>query len=370
MADLMLEHSPKYARLAEELRLQIRSGELAPGAALPSFAQMRLRGGVSQDTLTKAHDLLQREGLIVRERGRGVFVARGGDSGGNTSKAGDAKNRLVGVLGCSDTRHPYWSELMGAAHAAAQEHGFNLLLCGADPEQASRCAGLLVLNGSAVAPEIAGLPRVNLLGGGDEAPLVALDEGGGVRLLVRHLVDLGHRRIAYLHLGEWGVRFAAWRDAMREAGIEPKEAWARRVIPGVYSRSIGFEGHGYASMAAWLDDNFLDLGCTALLVHNDDAAQGALRALAAAEVRVPGDISVVGFDGQDWVRRLTPPLTSLRVPLREMGALAVELLLEVVGGAAATSNPRPFAGELFPGGSTAPPTKTSGHAAEPERFNG
>jgi DNA-binding LacI/PurR family transcriptional regulator len=70
------------------------------------------------------------------------------------------------------------------------------------------------------------------------------------------------------------------------------------------------------------------------LVHNDDGAEGVLRALREAGLRVPQDVSVVGFDGTEVSAHLTPPLTTMEVPLQEVGRRGLELLLECRANAA------------------------------------
>ena len=80
-------------------------------------------------------------------------------------------------------------------------------------------------------------------------------------------------------------------------------------------------------MAAWLKDDWNQLGCTAVMVQNDEAAIGAMEALEAAGKRVPQDVSVVGFDGIDICEYARPRLTSVEVPLQEIGKTATEILL-------------------------------------------
>ena len=84
------------------------------------------------------------------------------------------------------------------------------------------------------------------------------------------------------------------------------------------------------AMQQWIDDSWKETGCTALLCHNDETALGAIQALQAAAINVPHDVSVVGFDGTNFCELTTPKLSSVKVPLREIGATAVELLLQQI----------------------------------------
>ena len=81
-------------------------------------------------------------------------------------------------------------------------------------------------------------------------------------------------------------------------------------------------------MKAWLSesDDWSKIGCTALLCHNDDVAIGAMQALNAAGLKVPDDVSVVGFDGTEVGEYSSPQLTTIEVPLQQMGKVAIGLL--------------------------------------------
>ena len=79
-------------------------------------------------------------------------------------------------------------------------------------------------------------------------------------------------------------------------------------------------------MQTWLANNWQQAGCTALLAHNDYVAIGVMDALREAGLRVPDDIAVVGFDGLEVGQFVSPRLTTVEVPLHEIGAQAVEML--------------------------------------------
>ena len=84
---------------------------------------------------------------------------------------------------------------------------------------------------------------------------------------------------------------------------------------------------GRKSMSEWLKEDWAKLNCTALLVQNDFIAMGALAVLKDAGYKVPDDVSVVGFDGLDVCDMISPTLTTVEVPLRQIGSTALELLL-------------------------------------------
>ena len=160
---------------------------------------------------------------------------------------------------------------------------------------------------------------------------VTSDDDSGIRQSVGYLLELGHRRIAYLiSQGSDPVsqsRVRAYRETLRAAGIAAPPEWVHGMDGGE-----SFRGKAKANMARWLREGWSATGCTALLVQNDEAAQGAMEALRDADLRVPDDISVIGFDGVDDSADNSPRLTTVRVPLRDMGMAAMELLVERMAG--------------------------------------
>ena len=171
-----------------------------------------------------------------------------------------------------------------------------------------------------------GLHAANLHGRVRAAPSVIADEALGIGLAVKHLVDLGHLRIAYLvstsaPSSVETARLNAYREALLANDIVPREGWVHdmRDMGGMLER-------GRFGMDAWLRDGFLQQGCTALMVQNDRAALGAMDVLVAAGIRVPDDLSVIGFDSTSECEVMRPRLTSVRIPLETIGSNAVHIL--------------------------------------------
>jgi DNA-binding LacI/PurR family transcriptional regulator len=145
-----------------------------------------------------------------------------------------------------------------------------------------------------------------------------VDQRGGARLAVQHLLELGHKHIGHLSgPADWidaVARTDGWRDALREAGLEPAA-----LIEGDWSAECGYlEGLKIAA----------DRSMTALFVANDQMALGVLRAFHEAGVRVPADISVVGFDDQPEAAYFIPPLTTVAQDFEELGQRCIGLLLD------------------------------------------
>jgi DNA-binding LacI/PurR family transcriptional regulator len=163
---------------------------------------------------------------------------------------------------------------------------------------------------------------------------VSADDYSGGRLATEHLLELGHRRIAYLHSNDQVLvpqRQAGYEDALKAAGITPEKRWTRQ-LSRAYDFDYGpdFVQVGRESVRHWLSEDWRKTGCTALLAHNDETAIGAMEAFHAAGLNVPRDVSIIGFDGVEIGAYSSPRLTTIEIPLRRMGQIATELLLDQI----------------------------------------
>ena len=156
------------------------------------------------------------------------------------------------------------------------------------------------------------------------ADVLNFDNFGGAFALTRHLLGLGHRRIALVEgpLGAWDAqeRLRGYRAAMAEKGIDD-------------TASLEFEGEytpaaGYAATGAILETVPRP---TAIIAANDDCAAGVLSALSRAGIRMPDEMAVAGFDGITSAGYMLPPLTTVRVPIREIGSQSIRRLIARLG---------------------------------------
>ena len=152
------------------------------------------------------------------------------------------------------------------------------------------------------------------------ADAVVPDNTGGAARLVRHLLARGHRRIAHVsgpsNFSTTEDRLEGYRGALASYGLDPDPAL---ITTGDFDRDGGYAGAGRLIAAG--------VEFTALFAANDLAAVGAVRRLQEAGLRVPEDVSVAGFDDLPVARDVTPPLTTVRVPLVEMGRESMRLAL-------------------------------------------
>jgi LacI family purine nucleotide synthesis repressor len=163
---------------------------------------------------------------------------------------------------------------------------------------------------------------------------VRVDHAAGIGLAVAHLARAGHRAIGYLAGPEGHLdaeeRLAAFYRHAAAAGARVDEKWVLRTSFSIES--------GRESMYALLAETEIGGdGPTALLAANDYVAAGALRACAASGVRVPEELSIIGFDDIDVARATVPALTTVHQPLRELGRAAAQAVLRIADGGDAES---------------------------------
>ena len=322
------------------------------------------RAGVSVATVSRALAGSPLVGADVQQRVREA-----------TEELGYVANRLpanlrgrgvrILALVVGNIRNHYFSELIDGSVEAAHMTGFPLIFGDSDEDAvreseileqlaAERVAGVVLASATGMTK---GLRRLMDLG----IPVVAVDRRlpglpvdtvtsdgeGGQYSAVRHLIGLGHRRIAMMggpmHLSTIADREHGYRRALEEAGIEPDPAWIAH-------------GDLRAETARELVPQFMEVANppTAIVTINDLSTIGTLRALRSLGLRVPEDVSVVGFDDVLGAELYDPPLTVIAQPVYDIGHRAIELLTRRVASPDAPNEEVMFATHLLIRGSTAP----------------
>jgi LacI family transcriptional regulator len=183
---------------------------------------------------------------------------------------------------------------------------------------------------------------------------VSVDDGAGIRLVVNHLVRLGHRRIAHVagpqSFSTGFGRYRGFVSSMRANGLTPE--------PRLVSFAAAF------SIAEGLRCGREVLARrqrpTAIAAGNDMLALGCYSALEETGLRCPEDISIVGFNDMPFIDRLSPPLTSVHIPHYDIGTHAAELMMERIQRPDSPLKVLLLAPELVTRGSTAPVRRVSG----------
>ena len=334
MTSIRLHKQEKYHRLVQHLQEQIRSGELQAGDRLPTFADFQQSFGVTSQTVNHAFLVLEQKGLIVRQRGRGVYVA---EPSSIAAPETSQRHGIIGLCGWGFGFHwgssSYWTQFLNGVRHQVRANDSQILLLEDDVSKGWEKVDGVLLADRNVAKFLRSIPSqlpvVCLFDDYANRASVSVDESAGIRLAARHLLDLGHKHIAYLYDPFVPARLDSHKSALREAGIAPRQNWLR-ALPERCAGDLQFNAAGQKEMAAWLGDQSKDgwarSGCTALLCHNDDVAVGAMRAIKEAGLKIPSDVSVVGFDGTEVGEHALPQLTTVEVPLRQMGKAAIELL--------------------------------------------
>jgi DNA-binding LacI/PurR family transcriptional regulator len=308
----------------------------------PSIKDIARIARVSHSTVSRA---LQNSPLVNAETAERIRRIAGESGYRASAVARGLVTRRTETIGLVVTTiaDPFASEVVSGIEEAANDHGYSVFLAesNADPERekkmvqslAERRVDGIVVTSSRVRALY--LPLLSEM----EVPIVLVNNQHpgmfvhsvmignleGSRAAAEHLVGLGHRRIAYL-----GDQFGYQSDAERFAGY--REALDTAGIPFLHELVVHGDGKPEEAMRAM--EILLDLPepPTAVCCYNDMSALGAMRSIRLRGLRVPEDISVVGFDDLFLASYMQPPLTTVRQPMKRMGQLAMESLFQLMSG--------------------------------------
>lgn len=359
---------PLHEQLFVELQHAIISGVLKPHTRLPGELELVKELGISRATIQRAWQTAQEQGLIYRVTGKGTFVSE---------RASDSTNRMIGFIN-PEFRGNFAGHLLNSAERVLRESGYRVVFAHTDRriDEENRLLRELIADGvsgflmwptkGSANGRFLTDPRCNV-------PVVLMDRpipglalpcvtsnnhAGGLQVM-QHLLGLGHKRIAFLarpHLDLFPVaeRLRAYADAMHTAGLDP--------LPPVFvdaSSELSWTEAYIDSDDGKLNDLIAFLSrpnCpTAIFAVNDWMAFKVLRAAALIGLRIPDDLSLVGFDNIDMVDYLDPPLTTVAQDVALMGAEAARRLLSMIEGDVAQEILTLLPTKLIVRRSTAPP---------------
>lgn len=307
--------------------------------------------GVSQATVSLVLTGHPRARIAAATRERVLAAARELGYRPNLLARGLVKRRsfAIGVVAPS-LDNPFFSGIASGAERVATQSGYGVLLCDArevpahvhlDRLRDRQVDGVLVAPSVAEDPEararLTGMNVVVLDAPQGGLPGVPSDAEGAGKLAAEHLLNLGHRDLAFLGPASPAHTFRArergFITGLREVGIILPSELLRRVPPTVRG--------GEQGMAALLSGGTPP---SAVFCGNDLIAVGALKACAVSGLRVPEEISILGCDDIELARYVSPELSTVRVPVREIGARAARLLLRMIEGAGdlRDSTPQPL----------------------------
>jgi len=345
--------------------LSSQGQNLRVGIKRASIKDIARIANVSHSTVSRA---LQRSPLVnlkTAEKIRQIAIESGYRPSAVARSLVTSRTHTLGVV-VTSIADPFVAEVVAGIEEEANAHDYSVFLAdsNADPDrevkvvrsfEERRVDGIVVTAsrvGALYAPLLSEMqiPIVllnNQHPGGEFAHSVMIANIEASRSAIQYLLKLGHRRIAYIGdrfgYSSDSERLSGYRSMLEEAGI----AFAPELVVHGNGKAEG----GVESMKRLLELPGLP---TAVFCYNDMTAVGALRAIRNHGLRVPGDISLVGFDDLFLAQYTDPPLTTVRQPKHDMGRLAMQVLLKLLTGAD-TEQKIKVPGELIIRESAAPP---------------
>jgi DNA-binding LacI/PurR family transcriptional regulator len=343
------EQIPIHRRIADRLATAIEHGDYAPGSRLPSEAQLVRELGVSRGTIRQALATLQRRGLTQAVPSRGTFIR------GPAPVTTEHRRRVIGVV-VPSVAMPYVPAVLHGIEDELHAHGYSMLAGsnGSSREQEAGRVRRIVDEGVSglIAypidyepdPDLfarlaaGGLPIVlidrYLIGHAFDAVLA--DNVSGAFTAVSHLIEQGHRRVAFVSTDNITTtsvaeRLKGYQQALASAGIRDDPA-------------LRFDR--LRVMTSWGDDyrvankdnvarirRFLARSdATAVFALHDHLALEVLEAARSLGRRVPVDLAVAGFDDDPLAGALSVPLTTVAQPRDRIGRVAARIMLDRIGG--------------------------------------
>lgn len=335
-----------------------------PGTRAPiTLSDVARHAGVSPMTVSNVINGKVTVRPATRQRVLEAIEATGYRANPLARTLAGGRNRMISVL-CPQLNRPYAAEVVQGAAQAAEALNYDLIVMMLGEQNTSDASMLPSLSAGAllIQPSRHGRwqqtplpPHVVSIDGPGERVLT-VDNYGGARLAMQHLLDLGHTRIGFISgLESEGSlqtsqpdrddaleRSRGYHDSLQAAGLDVPRGYIQH---GDYSKASG------EAAARRLFD--LPHPPTALFVSGDAMALGSMHVAQDRGLRLPDDLSVVGFDDLPIAAASRPDLTTVRQPLQQMGDLAVRMLVALADGQTPPLPP-PFPTELVCRGSTAP----------------
>lgn len=301
----------------------------------PTIYDVAAAAGVAPSTVSRTFSRPGRVKAETAEHVRSVAASLGYRTNPLGRAASTGPTRMI-ALAVADVTNPFHFGIIRGAEAAATDAGYTMMLADAQ-ESAKRerefleralpsVEGVVLatprMSDSAIRMIAKQTPTIVLNRAVPDVPSVVTDIVRGTRRAIEHLGELGHDQVTYVAGPE-----ASWTDGMRWRSVRDAahqlEMRTRRVgpTPPTVTGGVGAV------------DQFLEQPTRAIIAYNDLVAIGLLRGLRARGVRVPQDVSVVGYDDIFAADLVTPSLTTVAAPVRALGLTAVRNLVAIINGA-------------------------------------
>ncbi|MBU0479048.1 GntR family transcriptional regulator [bacterium] len=329
----------KSKELEERIAELILKEKLQSGEPILSENKLAERYKVSRITVRRAISELVSKNVLFTEKGKGTFVT----NRHNLKKKNTEPllTRTIGLI-VPTINNSYSSDIARGAEDVANEEKYYVIFCNSDGRlkkeeeyvrrlTGKKIDGFVILATSPASTYWRGLIRskvpfviVNLIVNGIDADYVITDDVGGSYNAVKHLINLGHKRIGHIrgtrNTSTGDGRMEGYRKAISDSGLEFDE----NLIQG---NNFSKSKYGYLAMEKFLK---MSQRPTAIFAANDILASGAYDAIINAGLRVPEDIALVGYADLRESARMDVPLTTVHQPGYEMGKAACERLIEKI----------------------------------------
>ncbi len=331
----------KYAALMEELKGKILSGEIRPGDRLPSENELSVGYGLSRHTVRKALAILENEGYVTAEHGRGTFCSE------RMRHRKDSKNIAVITTYISDYIFP---RLIQGMDRVLTEQGYSIILknTGNSRQKEAQCLEDVLtkdVDGLIIEPSKSQIlcrnmhlyqkldeyriPYVFIQGcypQMKEKLSILMDDAKGGYLITKYLIDIGHKNILGIFKADdsqGAERHKGYVRALQEAGM-----------PYLPERVIWFHTEDRKVKPAVMVKMMLEQGVSvdSVVCYNDQIAMEVIETLKKMGKKVPEDISITGYDNSFYARSGPIGLTTIAHPQEKLGEMAAELLLEQIRG--------------------------------------
>lgn len=337
---------PLYQRLRLAIQAQILDGTLQQGEPLPPERQLQKTLNLSRSTVRQALRALADAGMLRSRVGAGNYVLgnRAAPTGG-----------LIGMIASEMNFYLYYAQVYASFSLRMRSAGFrvDMSTCNQDMHALNDIANdLIELGASGVA--------INPPANQDITPVIQLLKQHGVHVIVvgrhnyltgvdyvgadheglgyaatRHLLELGHKRIAYfgpVSFSSAAERAGGYVRAMQEAGLQPRlfrtEAAENR--PAVHPDLVPYVRADEDQEAGW--EQIIGQQFTAAFCFNDETASWAQRKMVELHLDIPNDLSIVSIDNLPFARMFQIPPTTFSLPGEEVGQEAADLLLRRLSG--------------------------------------
>jgi LacI family repressor for deo operon, udp, cdd, tsx, nupC, and nupG len=291
--------------------------------------------GVASSTVSRAFSRPGRVNAATAQRIRDVADRLGYRTNPLARALSTARTAMIALV-VSDVANPFYAEIVQGAQRTAAEAEYTILLVDSQesgPRERTALERLLpavdgvVLAGTRMSDSAIRMiakqkPVVVLNRAVADVPCVVPDSALGLRRVAEHLAGLGHESVTYVAGPE-----ASWADGMRWSSLRDAAAALQLVVRRIGPFAPDIAGGVAAAEVLRASPT------SAVIAYNDQLAIGLIRGLTAHGVRVPRDVSVIGFDNIPAADLVTPGLTTVAAPLRLEGAAAIRQVLAMIDGA-------------------------------------